>query len=689
MRKLGLLVAGIGMLAALAVVAVPTLRWRAHVLLLNASGGIPHIEWSELLPLLSPSASHSLAPILETRNPYAVIRNPLGSSADVTDGGRVFSTQCASCHGPDASGGTVAPALVGRSLAHGSSDWALYRTIRDGIPRTGMPAHHLLPTREVWQVVSFVRSLEGAAEGVTRAAAEQTVNAKLDVTFDELKAISYPGRDWLTYSGSYSGQRHSALTRIDAANVHQLALRWAQQLEGDLDMVQCSPIVRDGVMFFTLPPGRIMALDARTGRSIWTFDASPAPPRLQYLGTSVNRGVAILGDRLFLGTWDARLMAISARTGKLLWETRVEEKDWHWISGAPLVVHDLVIVGTGFKQGRGELHAYDVATGKPRWTFHAVAQPGEPDHDTWPGDSWQEGGASTWMTGTYDPESDLLFWGIGNPKPDYDASARKGDNLYTNSVVALEASTGKLVWHFQFTPGDDHDWDSNQVPILADLPGPAGPRKLLMLANRNGFYYLLDRMNGHFLKAAPFARQTWTAGIDANGRPIPLPASEADQKGRMVYPSNLGATNWWPPAFDPQLKLVFVPVFEHGMVFFQSGNSFPTDSKRPFYSAVRALDPETGAIVWEHKQKPRTGIRAVGGLLSTQSGLLFGGDANLFFALAAKTGETLWAVDTGGHIAAAPVSYEAGGEQFVAVAAGRDLLVFGLPPQPTYQASLH
>jgi alcohol dehydrogenase (cytochrome c) len=681
MRTSGIVLAVLVLLAAGTVVAMPNLRWRAAIVVLNATGGIPRIPWGELVALLSPSAPRSLAPLVETRNPYAIIRNTHTSETDEAAGARLFSRQCASCHAPDATGGTVAPALVGRTLKHGTSDWALYRTIRDGVPTTSMPAHRALSTVETWQLVSFVHSLSGSA-GTGKGKPKEEITTPVEVRFEELKAVDYPGRDWLMYSGSYSGQRNSSLSRIDATNVHQLALRWAQQLEGDLDMVQCSPLIRDGIMFFTLPPGRVMALDAATGRRIWTFDAPPGPPRKQSVGSSVNRGVAILGDRLFLGTWDARLISLSAVTGELLWETRVEEKDLHWISAAPLVVHDLVIIGTGFKEGHGVLRAYEAATGKQRWAFDGVAQPGQPHHESWPGESWRQGGAATWMTGTYDPELDLIYWGLGNPKPDYDASIRKGDNLYTNSVVALEVSTGKLRWHFQFTPGDDHDWDSNQIPVLVDLPDAGGVRKLLLLANRNGFYYVLDRTTGRFIKATQFAHQTWTAGIDAAGRPIPLPASESDRKGKLVYPSNQGATNWWSPTFDPRLNLVFVPVFEHGMVFFHAGNSVPADTNQPFYTAVRALRPDTGELVWERRQKPRFGFRAAGGLLSTQGGLVFGGDANLFFALAASTGETLWSVDTGGHVSAAPVSYEARGEQFVSIAAGRDLLVFALPPAP-------
>jgi alcohol dehydrogenase (cytochrome c) len=678
MRTSGYVLAAAMVVAASAVIAVPTLRWRAHIVMLNATGGIPHIEWHELLPLLSPSAPHSLAPLIESRNPYAVIRNPVRARADIDAGARAFSTECASCHGPDGSGGTIAPALVGRPLKHGASDWALYRTIRDGVSGSSMPAHPSMSSTQVWQIAAFVRALNLAVHG-SYEDQESALPQPVTTSFAELKADARPGRDWLMYSGSYTGQRNSTLSRITTENVSHLALRWAQQLEGDLDMVQCSPVVRNGIMFFTLPPGTVMALDARTGRRIWKFEASAAPPRPEFIGTSVNRGVALLGDQLFVGTWDARLLSLSAQTGKLLWERRVEEPDWHWISAAPLAVRDMVVIGTGFKEGHGVLRAYDAKTGEPRWTFDSIAQPGDPNHASWRGDSWQLGGAATWMTGTYDPDLDLLFWGIGNPKPDYDATIRRGDNLYTNSLVALNAATGKLVWYFQFSPGDDHDWDSNQIPVLAELPGESGPRKVVLFANRNGFYYVLDRKTGRFLTGRAFARQNWTAGLDEQGRPIPLPRSEADQKGRLVYPSNLGATNWWPPAFDPTLKLMFVPSFEHGMVFFQSGNSFPTESEKSFYSAVRAINAQSGEVVWEHKQAPRQGIRVVGGLLATQGGLVFGGDANLFFALSARTGDLLWSVDTGGHIAAAPISYEVAGEQFVSIAAGRDLLRFALP----------
>ena len=397
MRKPLLALAGLAVIAVVVVCAVPTLRWRAQIVALNATGRISHIAWKELLPMLSPSSPYSLARLVETRNAYAVIRNPHASNADVLAGGKTFSSECASCHGPDASGGTVAPALIGRPLQHGSSDWALYRVIADGVSRTAMPAHAQMNTVAVWQLVAFVRALDSHAHSADPSQpSDPAPEIHLNVSFEEL-AKANPGRDWLMYSGSYSGHRHSALSRIDTANVHQLALRWQQQFEGDLDMVQCSPLVHDGIMFFTLPPGEVIAMDARTGQRIWTYDAPAAPPRVQDVGGSVNRGVAILGDRVFYGTWDARLIALSAATGKRLWETRVEEKDWHWISSAPLVVHDLVVIGTGFKQGHGVLHAYDVATGQPRWRFNSIAQPGDPHHDSWPGDTWKEGGAGTWL----------------------------------------------------------------------------------------------------------------------------------------------------------------------------------------------------------------------------------------------------------------------------------------------------
>jgi len=400
---------------------------------------------------------------------------------------------------------------------------------------------------------------------------------------------------------------------------------------------------------------------------------------------AVNRGVAILDNRLFVGTWDSRLIALSASDGKQLWETRVESPRY-WISAAPLAYRDLVVIGTGSKEGRGVLRAYDATTGSQRWSFDAIPPPGAPNHDTWPGDSWVKGGAPTWMTGTYDPESDLLFWGIGNPRPDYDASARRGDNLYSNSVVALKGSTGELVWHFQFTPGDDHDWDSNQIPVLADIETRVGTRKLLLLANRNGFYYVLERDTGRLVRAAPFAQQNWTQGIDAKGRPIPLPAHAVQAKGQMTYPSNVGATNWWPPSFDPQLGLFFVPVLEQGAVFFPTAHSTPIGTKQPYYTALRALDALTGELKWERRHPLRREGNVVGGILSTESGVLFGGDAHLFFALNSRTGESLWSVQTGGRIHAAPITYEVDGQQYVTIAAQKNLLTFALPAEPSAQA---
>jgi alcohol dehydrogenase (cytochrome c) len=282
------------------------------------------------------------------------------------------------------------------------------------------------------------------------------------------------------------------------------------------------------------------------------------------------------------------------------------------------------------------------------------------------------------MSGAYDPRADLLYWGVGNPKPDFETANRKGDNLYTNSVLALRGTTGELVWHFQFTPHDTHDWDSNQVPIIAD----SETQRRLLWANRNGFYYVLDRDSGKFLQGAPFVQQNWAQRLDENGRPIEVRAT-ADARGQLVFPGGRGGTNWWPASFDPQLQLVFVPALEQGMVFFPTPRSRPTETGGTFYTAVRALDAATGRIVWEHRYPSRAVDVTGSGLLSTRGGVVFAADQTMFGALEAKSGRQLWSIETGGPVAGAPVTYSVGGEQFVTVPAGASLLTFALPATPS------
>lgn len=455
-------------MAVVAALAIPTIRWRAHVILLAAAGQIPDIEWNDLITFMLPSSEQPMARLIDTRNPYAVIHNPYTSPADVDAGKLLFRDQCATCHAPDGRGGTTAPALVGREFTHGDSDWALYRTIHYGVPKTAM-APHPLPQRALWQVIAYIRSLEVPAdvENVEAAPTEAEIRA---VPYEEIRDIREPASDWLTYSGSYASTRHSSLSQVNPGNVNQLAARWIYQFPDNSNVVETSPIVRNGIMFVTLPYGRVMALDATNGNTLWTYQRKlPSDVVLGEAG-DVNRGVAILDDKVFVGTGDARLIALSARTGKLLWESAVANyREGYSITAAPLAFRDLVVTGVRtFPGGRAFVVAFDANTGKERWRFFTIPATGEPGNETWSGASWRNGGAPTWLTGSYDPELDILYWGVGNPKPDYDTGVRTGDNLYTNSVVALQGATGKLLWYFQFTPADDHDWDANQIPVLAD-----------------------------------------------------------------------------------------------------------------------------------------------------------------------------------------------------------------------------
>lgn len=497
---------------------------------------------------------------------------------------------------------------------------------------------------------------------------------------------SEPG-NWLTYSGNYQGHRYSALDQINSTNVSRLGPVWVYQSR-DPGKFATSPIVVDGIIYITERPNAAAALDARTGRPIWMYQRE-LPSDLRACCGAANRGFAILGDSLYMGTLDSHLVSLDARTGKVRWDVEVANyKLGYAITAAPLAVKDKVIIGiSGGEYGvRGLLDAYDARTGKLVWRFWTVPGPGEPGNETWKGESWKTGGASTWVTGSYDPDLNLIFWGTGNPGPDYNGDARLGDNLYANSVVALDADTGKLRWHFQFTPHDEHDWDATHVPVLVDGLAGGKKRKLLVEANRNSFYYVLDRETGEFLSGAQFAKQTWAEGLDARGKPIRVANKLPTTGGTIVYPGMHGGTNWFSPSYSPLKNLFYVAVREEGTTFYKEKQNYKAGEwftgggisgiagVEPSGS-IRALEPESGKLRWEFKlQSPPWA-----GLLSTGGGLVFGGSSEgYFFALDGGSGKPLWRFPTGGPIFANPVSFLIDGKQHVAIAAGHVLFVFGL-----------
>jgi alcohol dehydrogenase (cytochrome c) len=544
-----------------------------------------------------------------------------------------------------------------------------------------MPPHPL-SRQQLWELVGYVSSLRAPEDAARLPAAMAAKAAAVDLPYAELAQATYAGDEWLTYGGSYSADRFSTLTGINTGNVATLALRWLYPFAGNRWKIECSPLERDGVMYVTGPDGEVMALDAVTGAKLWEHDH---PFKLIGGGEGPlgqNRGVALLDQRVFVTTWDSTLSALSAATGKVLWEQRVGPYPGTWISAAPLAYRDLVVVGvaTPTGEGRGYLAAYDVRTGKLRWRFMTIPGPGQPGHGTWEGDSWRRGGVGPWMTGSYDPQTDVLYWGVGGPRPDFDPSSRKGDNLYSNSVIALRGTTGKLLWYFQSTPADTHDWDAVQVPMIADRSVDGREERRIVWANRNGFYYVLDRATGAFLRGVPFVRENWAKGLDAHGRPILAPTSRSVQ-GQVVFPSARGGTNWWPPSYDPDLGLTFIPALEQGMTFFPTAETLPS-SESSFYTAVRAVDAYSGKLVWEHRERERTGDSTVSGMLSTRGGLVFGAADGQFFALDARSGKTLWSAGIAGSTYAAPVTFSVGGQQYVSVVIGRSLLTFALPEAP-------
>ena len=546
-----------------------------------------------------------------------------------------------------------------------------------------------LADADAWRVVAFVRSLQGWWKP---QAADPFAHVQFEAVTPERLVAAPEDVGWPTYSGTYKSQRYSHLDQINRTNVSRLRLKWLYDLDSGNEPVEATPIVVGAVMYVTVPPNKVVALEASTGRQIWTYTHA-LPKRLSISDFRANRGVAVFADKVYFGTLDAQLVALNARTGEVAWSARLgNPDDGHSITSAPLAVHGKILMGiSGGEFGiRGFLDAYDAATGRRVWRFYTIPEPGQPGSDTWRGESWRTGGGATWITGSYDADANLVYWGIGNPAPDFNGEVRPGDNLYTCSVVALDANTGALRWHFQFTPHDVHDWDSNQVPVLADLDIDGRRRKVLLTANKNGFYYVLDRRTGEFLRGRPFVKVTWAKGLTETGRPVINEGLLPSEKGALVWPNVSGGTNWWSPSFSPRTRLFYVPVLEQAGIYFSSGEAtwkrgmlfLGGASQRAStpQTYVRALKAESGELAWEYPMGARMeSVTRVSGVLSTAGDVVFvGGDGpnGLFVALDAQSGRELWRSQLGGLIHMGPMSFQSGGNQIVAVAAGRNLFAF-------------
>ena len=650
-------------------------------------------------------------------------------------GAKLYAETCAACHGADAKG------LNGPNLTalwtSGISDDRVFQTIRTGVPGTAMPrsaatdgeirsiiAHLKTLAPSAAQTVTIVtrdgREIRGerrnedafsiqldadgrlqgflktdlrdVKRGGSPAAAGDPPAATPGVTYrDLLDGLKDPSR-WLSFHGDYSGQRHSPLTQITPDNASRLAAEWTFQT-GTMTRgrgFEATPILFDGVLYVTGSNDFAWALDARTGRPFWQYRRE-LPPDLTYGAQApVNRGFGILGNRLFMVTLDAHLLAFDRRTGRIDWDVVLADyKVGYSATLAPLVLDGKVIVGIsgGEYPTRGFLDAYDPSTGARIWRFYTVPAPGEPGSETWPpsSETLARGGGATWMTGSYDPDLNLLYWGTGNPNPDYYGEGRRGDNLYTNSLVAIDARTGTPKWHYQFTPHDTHDWDSNQIPVLADLRIGGSTRKVVMLANRNGFFYVLDRRDGALLVGRPFTDTTWAREIGRDGRPIVL-----HDGTKACVPDQWGGTNFNPPSFDAARGLFFVNARETCAIFVpqppanapgkQNFGGVVRVDREKAYGALRALDPATGERRWEFRFPSPT----MAGVTSTASGVVFAGDnEGNFMAFDARTGRNLWRYPTGTPIwGAAPMTFMLDGRQHVVIAAGTTLLSFSLPSVP-------
>ena len=649
----------------------------------------------------------------------AVLCTVLGSRAaaaqspdPVSDAGRRgYDGACSRCHGGDGNGGEHAPGIVARLALR--SDEGLAALVRDGLPAAGMPGFPI-SDGEMRALVAHLRTLRPARGALPERRTVTTTDGRaleglvVSETSTDMQVRSDDGRvhllrksgeryrrvtsqaDWPTYHGQASGNRYSTLSQIDRTSVARLAPRWTYPL-GDTARLEVTPVVVDGIMYVTAV-NECHALDAGNGRRLWDYRRPRTKGLAGDAAGGINRGVAVAGDRVFLVTDNAHLLALDRFTGALLWDTEMADyHENHGATSAPLAVGRLVISGTsGGDEGvRGFVAAFDQASGKEAWRFWTVPRPGEPGAETWKGRDIDHGCASAWLTGTYDPEIDTLYWPTGNPCPDYDGSQRLGDNLYSDSILALDPATGRLKWHFQYTPHDVWDWDAQQPPVLVDAEWQGLPRRLLLHANRNGFFYVLDRASGGLLLAKPFVKKlTWAREIGPDGRPVLEPGQEPTVDGTTVCPAVEGATNWFSTSFSPATGLYYVQTLEKCTLYtkgtgeWQAGKSYyrGTTKEPPGERAqkvLRAIDVKTGAIAWE---VPQTGGgHSWGGTLATAGGLVFyGDDSGALAAVDAKSGAPLWQFQANTPWKASPMTYMFDGRQHIAVAAGGTILSFAL-----------
>ncbi|MCU1260771.1 MAG: Pyrrolo-quinoline quinone [Bryobacterales bacterium] len=634
----------------------------------------------------------------------------VAASAEINAGGKkVFEANCAVCHGADANGGEFAPGIVTRIATRTDAD--IKTVVLDGLPVRGMPPVKL-DEKDLGALIPFLRTLNPPRRGdmAPVAVALDLVDGKklrgisVNRTFEDMQVQTSDGRihllrkeanryrevtsqsDWPSYDGELNGNRFSPVKLIDKNNVVRMTPKWIYSLT-DTVSLETTPLVVEGIMYVTTT-NECYALDAGSGREVWRYHRS----RTKELGSKVNRGAAVAGARVFMVTDNAHLIALDRFNGELLWETEMADYRQNYAAtSAPLIVGDLVVSGIAGGDGgvRGFLSAFDQKTGKEAWRFWAIPDKGQPGSETWNGKNLAHPGGATWFTGSYDAGLKTLFWQVGNPGPDHNGDEREGDNLYSDSVIALDGQTGKLKWHYQFTPHDEWDWDAAEPLTLVDAKWEGQDRKLMLQANRNGFFYVLDRTSGKMLLGKPFVKKlTWAKEIGANGRPIRNPDVEPSEKGTKVCPAVLGAANWWSTAFDPASSLYFVQAIESCGVYlkrdvdWQAGRGFMGGSSRNAPGIqperfLRAIDIKTGKIAWELPQVGSGESRS--GTLATAGGLVFfGEDSGSAMSVDSGTGKILWHFQTSQSIRASPMTYVFDNKQYVALASGTNILVFGV-----------